>query len=137
MESLHQAMGPFTTLRDLVNLEVEETHQIDSYVNNSQNAEMFPMLDEEPGVNTEWGDQYVSANMLLQRGDEMARGQVVCQKQDANGNLIGRSNQYTFFLKQAFTRWNFLRKELLNWKQKSLQIQCMPSVTLIGMSTCY
>ena len=39
------------------------------------------------------GDQYVNAEILLPRGDTMARGQVVHQKHDADGNPIGRSNQ--------------------------------------------
>ena len=51
------------------------------------------MLDEEPEVTPEWGDQYVNAEILLPRWDKMARGQVICQKHDANGNPIGRSNQ--------------------------------------------
>ena len=51
------------------------------------------MLDEEPEVTPEWGDQYVSAKMKLPKEDKMARGWVVHQKQDANDNLIVRSNQ--------------------------------------------
>ena len=39
------------------------------------------------------GYQYVNAEILLPRGDKMARGQLVCQKHDADGNLIGRSYQ--------------------------------------------
>ena len=35
----------------------------------------------------------MNAEILLPRRDKMARGQVICQKQDANCNLIGRSNQ--------------------------------------------
>ena len=51
------------------------------------------MLDEEPEVTPEWGDQYVNAEILLPRWDKMARGQVICWKHDADGNIIGRSNQ--------------------------------------------
>ena len=51
MESLHQAMGPHMRLRDLVNLGVEETPQIDPYEIKSQNAETFPVMDEEPRKN--------------------------------------------------------------------------------------
>ena len=39
------------------------------------------------------GDLYVNAELLLPRGDNMARGCMVCWKHDADGNLIGRSNQ--------------------------------------------
>ena len=58
-----------------------------------QNAETFPMLDEEQEVTPEWGDQYINTKMLLTRGDKMARGHVVCWKYDADGNPIGRFNQ--------------------------------------------
>ena len=51
------------------------------------------MWDEEPKVIPEWRVQYVNAEILLPRGDTIARGQVVCWKYDANGNPIGRSNQ--------------------------------------------
>ena len=93
MESLHQTLGPCTVLRDLVKLGVEETPQYDPYKDESQNAEKFPMLDEKPKVTPEWGDQYKITEILLPRGCNMSRGQVVCWKHDANGNPIGRSNQ--------------------------------------------
>ena len=48
MESLNQVMGPQMRLRDFVDLGVEETPQIDPSENKSQNADMFPILDEEP-----------------------------------------------------------------------------------------
>ena len=35
----------------------------------------------------------MNAEILLPRGDKMARGQVVCCMHDANSNPIGRSNQ--------------------------------------------
>ena len=55
MESLHQTLGPCAVLRDLVELEVEETMQYDPYEDELQNAKSFPMLDEEPEVTLEWG----------------------------------------------------------------------------------
>ena len=41
----------------------------------------------------EWEDQYVNAEILLLKGDKLARGQVVHWKHNANGNQIVRSNQ--------------------------------------------
>ena len=112
MESLHQMMGPNTKLRDLVHLGVEETLQIDPYENKSQNAETFPMLDEEPEVNPEWGNQYVNTDIFLPREDKMARVQVVGQKEDANGNIIGRSNQYPIILETSHYEVEFSGKEM-------------------------
>ena len=69
MESLHQVLGSCMRLSDLVDLDVEETPQYDPYEDELQNAETFPMLDEEPEVTPEWGEQYVNAEILFQRGD--------------------------------------------------------------------
>ena len=93
MESLHHRFGPHAERRDLVELGVEDMLLYDPYEYKAQNAETFPMLDEEPEVTPEWGDQYVKAEVLFLRGDNMARGQVVCPKHDADDNPIGRSNQ--------------------------------------------
>ena len=73
---------------------------------------MFPMMDEEPEVNPEWGDQNVNADILLSRGDKMSRGQVVGQKQDSNGNIIGRSNQYHISLETSLYKVEFSGKEM-------------------------
>ena len=93
MESLHQRLGHHALVRDLVKLAVEETLQCDPYEDKLQSANMLPIVDEEWEVAPEWGDQYVNEEILLPRGDRMARGQVVCLKQDANDNPIGRFNQ--------------------------------------------
>ena len=93
IKSLHQMQCPCAEVTELVELGVENTPQYDPYEKKSKNDEMFPILDEEPKVIPAWGDQYVHSEILLLRGYRMARGQVVCLKHDANGNLIGRSNQ--------------------------------------------
>ena len=38
------------------------------------------------------GDHYIGAEILLSRGDQMARGHVAARSQDANGNMMGRSH---------------------------------------------
>ena len=93
MVSLHQVMGPCMILRDLDDLGIEETLQYDPYEDKSHNAETFPMLDEASEVTPKWGGKCVNAETLLMTGNKMARGQVVCQKHDANSNPIGRSKQ--------------------------------------------
>ena len=40
-------------------------------------------------------DHYVGAEIMLPRGDEMARGHVVAQSHDASGNVMGRAHVYT------------------------------------------
>ena len=38
----------------------------------------------------EVGDHYIGAEILLSRGDKMARGHVVVQSCDASGNIMGK-----------------------------------------------
>ena len=70
MESLHQALGPHARLSDLVNLGVEETPQDDPYEDGLQNAETFPMLDEEPEVTPEGGLICECRNTAPKRGQD-------------------------------------------------------------------
>ena len=51
------------------------------------------MLDKEPDVTPEWGDQYLSTETLLPRRNKMSRDHMVCHKHDVHVNLIDRSNQ--------------------------------------------
>ena len=90
-------LGPHAELRDVVELGVEDILQYDPYEDKLQNAKTFPMLVKEPEVRHEWGSQYMNADILLPRDDKMTTGQLVCQKQNACGILIGRSNQNPIF----------------------------------------
>ena len=73
MATLPQKLGPCTELRDLVGLGAEAILQYDSYEDELKNAETVPMLDKEPEVTPEWGDQYVNSEIFFMRGDKMAR----------------------------------------------------------------
>ena len=48
MESLHQRLGPHAMVRDLVELGVEDRPWYDPYKDELQNADMSPILNEEP-----------------------------------------------------------------------------------------
>ena len=61
----------------MVDLGLEKTLQYDSYEDESQNADALPILDEKPEVTPKWEGQYVNAEILLLRGDKMARGRVI------------------------------------------------------------
>ena len=93
MELLNQGHGPCATVDDLAELGAWNILQYDPYEDESQNADKFSILDEELEVTPEWEDQYLNAEILLQRGDNMARGQMVCWKHDAHVNPVDRSNQ--------------------------------------------
>ena len=77
----------------------------------------------------------MNAETLLPRGDRLARGQVVCQKQDANGNPIGRSNQNPI-LDTCLYEMEFPGVETTG-QLISLQSQCMPNMTLMGRNIFY
>ena len=127
MESLYQKLGPQAMARDLVELGVEDILQYNPYEDRSQNVQMFPILDKEPQVNPEWGGQYVNAEILLLRVDRMARDQVVHQKQDAENNPIGRSNQSPIFDTCLYTVEFFegeIKKLAANIIAESMYAQC-------------
>ena len=47
-------------------------------------------IDETP--TPEVGDNYLQAELLFPRGNEMARGKVISRKRDADGNTVGRAH---------------------------------------------
>ena len=59
----------------------------------TQNEQMFPQPAEELEPMSEVGDHYIGAEILLLRGDEMARGNAVAWSHDANGNVMGRAHR--------------------------------------------
>ena len=54
----------------------------------------------------------MNADILLLRGNKKAGCQVVCQKQDTNGKLIGRSNQYQIILETNVYEVEFSGEEM-------------------------
>ena len=56
---------------------LENTPQYDSYEDETQNEQTFTQLAEELEPMQEVGDHYIGAEILLPRGDKMARGHEV------------------------------------------------------------
>ena len=73
MESVHQRLGP-QVMDNLGDLGADGMPQYYSYQDCSENREIFPGLDEESGLTLDWGDQYLNAEILLPKGEKMARG---------------------------------------------------------------
>ena len=67
--------------------------QYDPYEDKLQYSETSPVLDEEPEVTPEWGDQYMNAEILLPWGNKMTKGWVIRWKVQCRWYLIGRSNK--------------------------------------------
>ena len=55
-------------------------------------TQSFPQLAEELEPMPEVSDHYIGVEILLPRGDQMARGHVVASSRDAEGNVMGRSH---------------------------------------------
>ena len=102
MEPLHQRLGPHTMVGDLADLGMEEMQKYGPYEDELQNAETFFAFNKEQEVTPNWGDQCFKCRNNTPRGDRMARGQVVCQKHNAKGNLISRSNQNPILSTQLY-----------------------------------
>ena len=89
-EKVEIALGPKASLEDFQELDAE-TPIYDSYEDDADCGMPDPPSEElEP--TPEAGDSYVNTEVMLPRGDSMARGRVVYRKRDADGNLIGWSN---------------------------------------------
>ena len=74
MKSLHQVMSSCARLRDLVDLNAEETLQYDPYDDELHNAEAFPMLDEEPEVTPQvWEPICKCRNIASEKGQDGQR----------------------------------------------------------------
>ena len=89
MASVYDRMGSQVIPRDLEDLGLENTPQYDPYEDETQNEQLFPQLTEELEPMPEVGDYYIVVEILLPRGDQMARDHVVARSLDANGNVMG------------------------------------------------
>ena len=57
-----------------------------------QNKKMFLKLAEESAPMPVVADHYVREDILLSRGDDMARGHVVARSCNASGNIMARAH---------------------------------------------
>ena len=90
MTRVYERLGSGILPRELEDLGLEQTPQYDLYEDVAQNEQTFPQLAKELEPIPEVGDLYIGAEILLPRGDQMARGHVVAISRDANQNVMGR-----------------------------------------------
>ena len=84
-------LGLHVLPRDLEDLGLEDTQQYDPFEDETQNEETFPQLVQELEPMPEVGDLYLGAEILLPRGDQLARGHVMARNRDTT-NVMGRSH---------------------------------------------
>ena len=89
---VYERLGSHILPRALEDLKLEDTSQYDPYEDEIQNERSFPQLAEELEPTPEVGDLYIGAEILLPRGDQMARGHVVARSRNCNGYVMGRSH---------------------------------------------
>ena len=77
MSRVHERLKSQVLPRELDDIGLEKNPQYDSYEDDTQNKQMLPQLAEELEPMSEVGNHYVGAEILLPRGDHMARGHVV------------------------------------------------------------
>ena len=71
---------------------LEITPQYDAYENETPNKNTFCQLTEELDSITEVGNHYIGAEILLPRGNKMARSHVVACSWYARGSMMGRAH---------------------------------------------
>ena len=69
---------------------MDDTPHFEQY---EDNYSRIQNLEESDDMDHDAFDKYVSAKVIIQRGDVMEQGIVKQRKRDNNGNLIGRSNR--------------------------------------------
>ena len=86
-------LGPQATKQDFEELGVEDAPVHEPYEDDDAAGVMpaAPPEEEEPTPDGA-PDNYLSASVMLPRGDSLARGRVVGRKRDADGNPLGRAN---------------------------------------------
>ena len=68
---------------------LENTPPYDPFEDETQSKLTFLQLAEVLKLMLEEGDHYIGTEILLPRGNEMARDHVVAHNHDANGNVMG------------------------------------------------
>eukprot|EP00804_Cyclotella_cryptica_P009101 CCRYP_003177-RA/>CCRYP_003177-RA protein AED:0.23 eAED:0.23 QI:0/0/0/1/1/1/2/0/629 len=91
-ETIQAKLGPKTSIDDFKDLGIDESPILDKYEDDDHDGRIPDPPDEELDATPEIGDNYVNTEVMLPRGDHMARGKVIRRKRDAEGNPIGRAN---------------------------------------------
>ena len=91
MAGAHEKVSSWVLLSDLWDIVLEDTPTYDCYEDSTQNEQTFPQLKEEEEIPMhEVADNNLGVEILLPRGNQMARSLVVEWKRVANRNAMGR-----------------------------------------------
>ena len=93
MARVYEKLGSQVLPRELEYVWLKNTPQYDLYDDETQNEKTFSQLTEELEPMPEVGDYHIGAEILLPRGDKMARNHVVVQSCNARGIFIDRAHK--------------------------------------------
>ena len=97
-----------------------------------QNEQTFPQLSEELEPMPEVGNHHVGAELLLPRGDEIARGHVVAWSHNASGHVMGRAHANPM-MDTIMYQIELAGNKVTELTPTSLLSQSMPNTMQMGM----
>ncbi len=89
-KTAEKRLGTKLTCAKLEEVGIPDTPEYLPYSDEDQDDTMLSDLDDQ--VTPEVGDEYVHASVMLPRGSQLVRDTVKAQKQDLDGNPIGRQS---------------------------------------------
>ena len=92
MARVYERLGSQALPRELEDIWLENAPQYDLYEDETQSNQTFSQLAVELEPMPEVGDHQIGAEILLPKGDKIARGHVVTRSQEANGNVMDRAH---------------------------------------------
>ena len=133
MATVYDRLGFQILPRDLEDIRLENTLKYDPYEDDMQNNQTFSQPAEELEPMPEVGDQYVEAEIMLPRGDEMATGHVVAQSCNTSRTIMSRVHANPI-LDTKLYQVECTGGRLQNKHPIPLLSQCMPNEMQMGMS---
>ena len=89
MVGMYERLGSWVLPRDLEDVRLDNTTLYNLYEDETPNGDTFLHLYKEIDPTPKVADQYLDAEILLWRRDQMTRGHVVAQKRETKGNVMG------------------------------------------------
>ena len=112
---------------------IDESPILEKYEDDDHDGRIPDPPDEELDATPEIGDNYVNTEVMLPRGDHMARGKVIRRKRDAEGNPIGRENNNPILDTRQY-EVQFADGEVTELTANVIAEAILPSVMKMAMS---
>ena len=77
MARVYEKLGSLVLPRALEDIGLKNTPHYDPYEDETQNMQTFSLIAEKLDPTPEVGDHYIGAEILLPRGDKVARGNLM------------------------------------------------------------